>query len=119
MSGHRRTVVHITSGDIGDWQTALRNLVNLVNDESVSTPPELLQVVVNGEAVRFLLGTAPESSKLTRMADSGVDINACSNSLERFDYGATDLAEGVTTVRSGVAEVTRAQQAGATYLKLP
>jgi len=119
MGSPQPLVVHITSSDVADWEMALRNLVNLVNDDSVATPPELMQVVVNGHAVRFLLDSAPEASKLTRMANASVDIDACANSLERVGHAATDLAEGVTAVRSGVAEVTRAQGAGATYLKLP
>jgi len=119
MSSHRSILVHVSSDDIGDWRMALRNLVNLVNDDSVETPPELMQVVVNGPGVRFLLETGPEAAKVTRMAEAGVDIAACANSLDRFGHAAQDLATGVGTVRSGVAEVVRVQQRGDTYLKLP
>ncbi|RXK49319.1 DsrE family protein [Halorientalis pallida] len=119
MDSGSEMVIHITSGETGDWRMALRNLVNLVQDETVSTPPGLMKVVVNGPAVRFLLTTAPEADKIERMADAGVEISACGNSLERFDHTAESLADGVTTVPSGVAEVTRAQKRGATYLKLP
>jgi intracellular sulfur oxidation DsrE/DsrF family protein len=119
MDNQQGIVIHITTEEISGWQTALRNLVNLVQDESVSTPPDLIQVVVNGPAVRFLLETAPEAPKIARMADEGVTIAVCSNSLERFGHGPAALAEGVSTVSSGVAEVTRAQKRGRTYLKLP
>ncbi|WP_136715304.1 DsrE family protein [Halorientalis salina] len=112
-------VVHITSGEVSDWQMALRNLVNLVGDESVSTPPERMQVVVNGPAVRFLLASSPEASKIAQMVKADVDINVCSNSLARFGYEIEDMTEGVTPVPSGVAEVLRAQKAGKNYLKLP
>lgn len=112
-------VVHISSQDSRDWTMAVRNLVNLVNDDSVSTSPESMTVVVNGHAVRYLLSTSPESGEVTKMAAAGVDIEACGNSLERFGYTADNLAEGVTTVPAGVAEVVRAQQRGDTYLKLP
>jgi intracellular sulfur oxidation DsrE/DsrF family protein len=53
------------------------------------------------------------------MAEAGVDITACSNSLDRFGYSAANLAPGVTTVPAGVTELVRAQQRGDTYLKLP
>ncbi|MFB6084197.1 MAG: DsrE family protein [Halorientalis sp.] len=119
METESEIVIHVTSGESADWRMALRNLVNLVQDETVSTPPELMKVVVNGPAIRFLLATAPEADKIDRMADAGVEIAACANSIERFDYEPADLADSVTTVRSGVAEVTRAQKRGATYLKLP
>lgn len=119
MSAPSGLVVHITSGEDSDWQMALRNLVNLVQDESVSTPPESMRVVVNGPAVEFFMATAPDADKVTRMAESGVDIVICENTLDRFDYSADALADGVTTIPSGVAEVVRVQQRGATYLKLP
>jgi intracellular sulfur oxidation DsrE/DsrF family protein len=119
MSTQQSIVVHISTGSAGDWRMALRNLVNLVNDDSVPTPPAAIQVVVNGRAVRYLLSSSPESEKVTRMAESGVDITACSNSLDRFGYAAVDLAGGVGTVPSGVAAVVRAQQGGSAYLKLP
>lgn len=119
MSTKQSIVIHISSQSADDWQMALRNLVNLVNDDSVSTPPELIQVVVNGQAVRFLLSSGPESEKVTRMAEAGVEITACSNSLDRFGYAAVGLAAGVGTVPSGVAAAVRAQQGGSAYLKLP
>lgn len=117
-SGHG-IVIHITSGESSDWQMALRNLVNLVQDDSVSTPPDSMQVVVNGDAVRFLLASASEAAKVTQMAEAGVQITACANSLDRFAHAPEDLADGVTVIQSGVAEVVRLQQRGATYLKLP
>jgi len=119
MSNHSSILVHISTDDIGDWQMALRNLANLVNDDSVETPPELMEVVVNGPGVRFLLDSSPEAAKVTQMAEAGVEIAACVNSLDRFGHAAQDLATGVGTVRSGVAEVVRVQQRGDTYLKLP
>ncbi|PSP65333.1 hypothetical protein BRC76_00130 [Halobacteriales archaeon QH_8_67_36] len=119
MSNHRSILVHVSTDDVGDWQMALRNLANLVNDDSVETPPELMEVVVNGSGVRFLLESSPEAAKVTRMAEAGVDIAACTNSLDRFGHAAQELATGVTTVRSGVAEVVRVQQRGDIYLKLP
>ena len=119
MSDHSSILVHISTDNIGDWQMAMRNLANLVNDDSVETPPELMEVVVNGPGVRFLLESSHEADKVTRMARAGVEIAACANSLDRFDHAAQELAPGVSTVRSGVAEVVRVQQRGDTYLKLP
>jgi len=119
MSSQQGIVVHVTSGESGDWQMALRNLRNLASEDSVSVPPEAMKVVVNGEAVRFLLSGAPESSAITEMARAGVEIDVCSNSLDRFGYDVDDLADGVSTVPSGVAEVARIQQDGHVYLKLP
>jgi len=119
MSAQQGLVVHFTRDDIDSWQTALRNLQNLVQDDSVSTPTDQMEVVVNGPAVRFLLSTASESSKITHMINAGVRVHACGNSLDRFDHAPEALTEGVTVVSSGVAEVVRAQQQQRNYLRLP
>ena len=119
MSRQPGIAIHITSGEHEDWQMALRNLLNLAQDESISTPPELIQVVINGPAVRFLLSTAPEASKVHQMTEVGVEINVCTNSLDRFEYDPDDLVEGVSVVQSGVTRAVRLQQQGSTYLKLP
>jgi len=112
-------VVHITTDELGGWQMALRNLRNLVQDDSVSLAATDIQVVINGPAVRFLLDSSYDGPKITTMAEAGVTVNACANSLSRFGYDPDDLTEGVTIVQSGVAEVVRGQQNGKQYLKLP
>lgn len=119
MNGQHGVAVHVTSNDERDWRMALRNLANLVNDDSVSTPPDAMRLVVNGPAVRFLLASAADADKVVRMVEAGVTVNACSNSLERFDHEPSDLAAGVEPIQSGVAEVLRAQKRGNEYLKLP
>jgi intracellular sulfur oxidation DsrE/DsrF family protein len=112
-------VIHITSSETEDWRMALRNLQKLAENESVAANPESMHVVVNGGAVRFLLATTPEGDRIPRMAEAGVEIEACANSLERLGFSPAELAEGITVTDSGVAEVVRLQQRGYTYLKLP
>lgn len=112
-------ILHITSGNENDWNQALRNLSNLYDDESLPIPADMITVVVNGDAVRFLLETAPDAAAISKIAAAGVHINACERSLNRLDLHAGNLAEGVESVSSGVAEVVRLQWNGHGYLKLP
>lgn len=119
MEGQHGVVVHVTTGEVRDWQRALRNLRNLVADESVPTPARRMTVVVNGPAARFLLASSPESSKLRRIVEAGVAVRACSTSLDRLGHDRDEVVEGAELVDSGVAEVVRAQNHGNSYLKLP
>lgn len=119
MSDRNGIVIHVTSSDGDDWRTALRNVSNLYREDSVSTPPDLMRVVVNGGAVRFLLSGSPEADRIETMVDAGVRVAACSSSLARLGYDPADLTDGVATVPSGVAAVASAQNRGETYLKLP
>lgn len=119
MTTQHGNVIHISTDAVSDWQMALRNLQNLVRDGSVSTPPEEMQVVVNGPGVQFLLAASPDASKISKMVNAGVTVNVCSNSLSRFDHDPNAVIDGVSIVKSGVAEVVRAQKQGKHYLKLP
>lgn len=119
MSTHQGIVAHITTEDVSGFQTALRNLRNLAQDDSVSTPAAQIQVVINGPAVRFLRASSPDAGKISGMVSAGVTVNACENSLARFGHEPDEMAEGVSLVQSGVAAVVRAQQGGKHYLKLP
>lgn len=96
---------------------AIQDLSALHRDDSLGTPA--LTVVINGPAVPYLLTTAPDAAQITQMTDDDVRIVACVRSLERFGYSPENLAEGVSTVESGVAEVVRLQFQGDAYLKLP
>ena len=78
-----------------------------------------MELVVNGPAVRFLLSTAAESSKVAKMLDAGVSVHACANSRDRFGHDPDALTGGVTVVTSGVAEVVRAQKQQQNSLKFP
>jgi len=119
MSTRNATVVHVTSSDSTDWKMALRNVSNLYNNDDVATPAERLKVVVNGDAVRYLLASSPEADQVRSMTGAGIQIAACENSFDRFGYDTDNLVEGVSTVPSGVAEVVRLQRRGVSYLKLP
>ncbi|MEA1932114.1 DsrE family protein [Halohasta litorea] len=119
MSTQQGTVVHISTDEVSKWQMALRNLQNLVGDESVPTPPEALEVVITGPGVQFLLESSPEAYKIRKMVEAGVTVAACSNSLSRFGHDPEAVVDGVSIVHSGVAEVVRVQQGGTDYLKLP
>lgn len=112
-------VIHVTSGTSSEFRQALRNLSNLYDDASLPIPPDLITVVVNGDAVRYLRATAPEASQLTQLIGTGVHIYACERSLSRLGYEASELVDGIDTVSSGVAEVVRLQWNGHGYLKLP
>lgn len=92
---------------------------NPYDDSSVGTPTDPMRVVVDGDAVRFLLSSSPEATQVERLTDAGVQVTACASSLARHGYSPDELAVGVRTVPSGVADVLRLQRHGDSYLKLP
>jgi intracellular sulfur oxidation DsrE/DsrF family protein len=111
--------IHFTSDDHEDWQQTLNNVSNLYQEAAGDAAVSNLVLVVNGPAIRFLLNSGREAGRVRQMLEGGISIGVCENSLERFNYDADQLVSGIDTVPSGVAEMVRLQQAGATYLKLP
>jgi intracellular sulfur oxidation DsrE/DsrF family protein len=111
--------IHFSGDSITQWQRALNNVSNLYGDESVPTPADGINVVVNGPGVRFLLRSSPEAERVGRLAEAGVNVAACGNSLSRFDHEEGNLVPGVEVVPAGVAELVRLQRGACSYLKLP
>ncbi|MCE0459497.1 DsrE family protein [Curtobacterium flaccumfaciens] len=78
-----------------------------------------VQVVVQGGAVRGLVAnSAYQDDLLTTIAGSGVDVLACSNSMERIGVGAEALLPDVGTVPAAVTYLTQQQWAGAAYVRI-
>lgn len=80
-----------------------------------------VQVVVQGGAVRGLVAnSAYQDDLLTTIAGSGVDVLACSNSMERVGVGvgAETLLPDVGTVPAAVTYLAQQQWAGAAYVRL-
>lgn len=115
-----QTVFHVSSGDPADQRHALRNVVNLLADESVSNPADDVALVANGDGVRlFLSSTTPAEETVADLHDAGVELLACGNSLRRLDATDADLLAGVERVPSGVGVLADRQRRGYGYLKVP
>ncbi|QKQ98300.1 hypothetical protein GKQ38_02090 [Candidatus Nanohaloarchaea archaeon] len=56
-------------------------------------------------------------SHIQDLLDQGVEVKACSNSLESRNITEEDLIEGVSPVSSGVGELTRLQDNGYAYVR--
>lgn len=115
-----QTVFHVSSGDPDEQRHALRNVVNLLADDSVSTPDDDVTLVANGDAVRlFVSATTPAAETVADLHEAGVDLFACGNALRRLDAADADLLAGVQRVPSGVGTLASLQEAGFGYLKVP
>jgi hypothetical protein len=112
-----QTVFHLSSDDPTDWEQALSNVRNLLADDSLPLDDVLL--VANGDAVRLLTDDSPHEGAIVNLTAQGVTFVACENSLRTHDLEADHLLAGVETATSAVAELTRRQDQGYAYVKLP
>ena len=130
--GKQKVVYHINYDDPKQQAGAMRNIQNHIN--AVGAENLDLKVVLHGKGLSLLLspdeasktklklGNASEAmqAKIAGLKDQGVDFQVCSNTLrgkkvtyeeDLYDVDKTDI------VPSGVAELSRLQGMGYTYIK--
>jgi intracellular sulfur oxidation DsrE/DsrF family protein len=109
-------VLHF-SGSADQQNHAVANTENLLADET--TPIESVALVANGAGVMLLTEDSTQPDAVEQLAEEGVALLACENSLRAKDLTEEDLLEGVETVPAGVGELVKKQDAGYAYIKIP
>ncbi len=130
--GKQKVVYHINYDNPNAQAGALRNIQNHIN--AVGAENLDLKVVLHGKGISLLLepdalentklkfGNATDTvqAKISGLKDQGVDFNVCANTLKgkKVDY-ENDLydVDQENIVPSGVAELSRLQGMGYTYIK--
>jgi intracellular sulfur oxidation DsrE/DsrF family protein len=111
-----RVVFQLTEPQGPAWDMLVGHVTNLqaafAKDGGVQ-----VEVVFFGPGLSMLLkkDTAYEA-QLKQLADSGVTLAACQNAMRFMKVTSADLFPFATEVDSGVAELTRKQEAGWTYI---
>jgi intracellular sulfur oxidation DsrE/DsrF family protein len=76
-----------------------------------------VEIVFFGQGLKMLLKTNTEfEEKLKKLSDDGVKLAACQNAMKAMNVKSEDLFPFATEVDSGVAELTRRQEAGYAYI---
>ncbi len=130
--GKQKVVYHINYDNPKAQAGALRNIQNHINATGAENLD--LKVVLHGKGISLLLepdalentklkfGNATDivQAKISGLKDQGVDFNVCANTLKgkKVDY-ENDLydVDPENIVPSGVAELSRLQAMGYTYIK--
>ncbi|WP_254546148.1 DsrE family protein [Halomarina pelagica] len=109
-------VLHCSSGSDDDQRHALANARNLLADDTVDL--ESVAFVANGDAVWLLVEGSAHADAVADL-DGAVDFYACSNSLRTREISTDDLLAGVEPGSSGVGTVSKLQESGYRYIKVP
>ena len=130
--GKQKVVYHINYDDPQAQAGALRNVQNHIN--AVGAENLDFKVVMHGKGLSLLLEPAAAGNtklkqgnatnavqeKIAGLKEQGVDFKVCGNTLKKknIDY-ERDLygVDAVDIVPSGVAELSRLQGMGYTYIK--
>lgn len=107
-------VIHVSSGDVELWRTALRYAHNFVT----ASGERQVDIVVNGAAVDLALTGSPVLALLQDVLDCGaVELSACANTMAARGIGTGDLHSATTVVAAAVLHVAQRQWAGWAYLR--
>jgi uncharacterized protein len=121
--GKQKVAYHINyPGGKADkkYKGALRNIQNHIN--AVGKENLDLKVVVHGNGI-FMMKTAKKAGKLqsavASLKSQDVNFSVCANTLKGKKLGQDELYEvfDQDIVPSGVAELSKLQQQGYTYIK--
>ncbi len=129
--GKQKVVYHLNMDDAKTQGAALANIQNHIN--AVGKDNIEVKVVMHGDGISLLLepdalqGTkmkaanaTPEmEAKISGLKDQGVEFEVCANTLKGRNVASDALfdVEEADIVPSGVAEISRLQQMGYTYIK--
>ena len=116
-TGKHRVTFDLSAEGQERWDGVLRNVENVrkaFGPENVEA-----QIVVHGKALPMLQMTnRGMEERLRVVAESGVRLSACQNTMKRFNVTQDMLFPFADTVDSAIAELVRKQEAGWAYIKV-
>jgi intracellular sulfur oxidation DsrE/DsrF family protein len=109
-------VFQLTEAQGPAWDTVIRHTNNLRKAFEKDGGAQV-EIVFFGQGLKMLLKTNTEfEEKLKKLSDDGVKLAACQNAMKAMNVKSEDLFPFATEVDSGVAELTRRQEAGYAYI---
>ena len=110
-----KVVMQLNSADTAVWSGMLGNIRNF---QKVWPGNVIIEVVVHGKALNFLVASkshlVPDVEVMTKL---GVVFNACENTMNKYGIKKEMLIPSVSSVPSGVAELVIKQEEGWSYIK--
>jgi intracellular sulfur oxidation DsrE/DsrF family protein len=110
-----RTVFHLVQSDEQGRETTLTIADNLTKDETVEVDD--IVVLVQAGGAEPVTADGAGSDQVTSLIEKDVSVRICSNTMELKELSEADLVDGVETVSSGAAELTRLQDDGCAYVR--
>ena len=110
-----KVVIQVSDNDPAKWNLALNNAKNIQKD--VGTDNVVIEIVAFGPGVNMLKAESEVGNRINDAVDTGIQVNACQNTMRNFKLVKEDMNAKVGYVPSGVVEIMRRQQEGFAYLR--
>jgi intracellular sulfur oxidation DsrE/DsrF family protein len=110
-----KIIIQVSDNDTAKWNLALNNAKNIQKD--VGTDNVVIEIVAFGPGVNMLKAESEVGNRINDAVDTGVQVNACQNTMRNFKLSKEDMNARVGYVPSGVVEIMQRQQQGYAYLR--
>jgi len=112
-----RALFHLDEAASCKVESILRSVGHLL--EELGPQGLEIELVAHGDGITALRRTAnPFAHTLRQLAERGVRLAACHNTMQRLGLSPDDLLDVAQVVPSGVGELVRRQAEGWAYVRL-
>lgn len=112
-----KVVFHVSDGAPEIQDAAIRYARGTSVDESVDISDVV--VVTNGTGVELVESTSTFAEDIRELSAGNVTFVACAKSLQAAGLTPEDILDEVDTAPTSVGELTRRQEHGYQYIKVP
>ncbi len=111
---HYRAVFQVSDADPAFHEQVLRNVRNTAADLGQDAE---VAVVTHGPGLQLAIGATGWTDQVAELVESGVEVMACRNTMQRLGIEPEQLLPGVEMVSAGIGEIVRRQQDGWAYVR--
>ena len=112
-----KTVFHVADGAADIQDAAIRYASGIFEDESLET--DAVAVVANASGVELVRTDSAYAEEIAELSGGDVEFVACEKSMAAAGLTEDDILDVVETAPTSVGELTRRQENGYRYIKVP
>lgn len=108
-----KLVIQVSDSDPAYWNLALNNAKNVQKDLKGA----VIEIVAYGPGIGMLKADSVVANRISEMADSGIKVVACGNTMRGQKLVKEDMNASVSYVQAGVVEIMDRQMEGYSYIR--
>lgn len=108
-----KVVIQVSDSSPDYWNLALNNAKNVQKDLKGA----VIEIVAYGPGIGMLKADSVVANRISEMADSGIKIVACGNTMRGQKLTKEDMNSKIAYVQAGVVEIMERQMEGYSYIR--
>ena len=112
-----KTVFHVADGAADIQDAAIRYAEGIFDDESLEM--DAVAVVANASGIELVRWDSDYADEIANLSQGPVQFVACEKSMKAAGLKRDDILDVVETAPTSVGELTRRQEDGYHYIKVP